>query len=408
MKKTLIAMLTLALLLSTLVGAIAEEEVTLTFWQWDDAQVPAMQSMIDAYTATHPNVKIEISCVPDNPTYGTKLRTVLGTADAPNIFWMDLVLAKEYLPTGIIQDLTPYIEETGLDLSDLNANVQKIYTYNDHIYAIPKDVDGVAIYYNKALFDAAGLPYPDSSWDIDQFCETARALTKDGIVGYTNSTSDRIWTDFLLSNGGELYNEDGTVATVNSDASAEMFQKLLDLMNEGAAYNGMQLAETSANSAFTSGVAAMTFTGSWMISQFSAALGDNLGICEIPSGKAGKVNAGQGLGFATTTSNPYMEETLDFLAFLSTAEAQKLQAQVVIPASNACASTWEDQYPELDLSPFTKSTEYFMAWPRPYKNYNETGRVFAEYVSYMLYGEYETAKEMLDDANEAMNVAINE
>lgn len=408
MKKFLVVLLTIAIMLPTLGGAFAEEQITLTLWQWDDAQVPAIQAMIDTYTATHPNVKIEISCVPDNPTYGTKLRTVLGTADAPNIFWMDMVLAKEYLPTGIIQDLTPYIEEHKVDLSDLNENVRKIYTYNDHIYAIPKDVDGVAIYYNKALFDKAGVPYPDDSWDIDEFCKTARALTKDGVVGYTNSTSDRIWTDFLLSSGDKMYNEDGTVATVNGEATVEFFQKVLDLMNDGAAYNGMQLAETSANSAFTSGVAAMTFTGSWMISQFSAALGKDLGICEIPGGKGGKVNAGQGLGFATTSSNPYMEETLDFLAFLATPEAQKLQAHVTIPASNACASTWEDQYPDLNLHSIIKSTEYFTPWPRSSTNYADVGRVFAEYVSYMLYGEYETAQQMLDEANEAMNTAINE
>ena len=309
---------------------------------------------------------------------------------------------------GCIQDLTPYIEETGLDLSDLNENVMKIYTYQDHVYAIPKDVDGVAIYYNKALFDAAGVAYPDSSWDIDQFCETARALTKDGVVGYTNSTSDRIWTDFILSNGGKLYNEDGTVATVNGEASVEIVQKLLDLMNDGAAYNGVQLAEISANSAFTSGVAAMTFTGSWMISQFTQALGDNLGICEIPSGKAGKVNAGQGLGSATTTSNPYMEETLDFLAFLSTTEAQMMQANVTIPASQACASTWEERYPEHNLNAVIKSTEYLIPWPRSSTNIAATGRAFSEYVSSLLYGEYETAQEMLDAANDAMNAAINE
>lgn len=408
MKKILATVLTLAMLLTMIGNVFAEEKITLTLWQWDDAQVPAIQAMIDAYTATHPNINIEISCVPDNPTYGTKIRTVLGTADAPNIFWMDLVLAKEYIPMGIIQDLTPYIEETGLDLSDLNPNVQKIYTYDGHIYAIAKDVDGVAIYYNKALFDAAGVAYPDDNWTIDDFCETARALTKDGIVGYTNSTSDRIWTDFILSNGGTLYNEDGTVATVNCEESAEVVQKMLDLMNDGAAYNGVQLSEISANSAFTSGVAAMTFTGSWMISQFSQALGDNLGIVEIPSGKAGKVNAGQGLGFATTTSNPYMEETLDFLAFLSTVEAQKEQTKVVIPASMECASNWEAEYPTLNLKPFVKATEYFMPWPRSITNFVATGNVFSEYVSYLLYGEYATAQEMLDAANEAMNATINE
>ena len=95
------------------------------------------------------------------------------------------------------------------------------------------------------------MPYPDDSWTIADFCETAKKMTSDGVVGWTSSTSDRVWYNFIWSNGGQIYSEDGTTAAINTPESAEVIQMLMDLSANGYAYTGPQLAEVSDTAAFT-------------------------------------------------------------------------------------------------------------------------------------------------------------
>ena len=408
MKKVLAFVLALAMMLTMAVTVASAEDVTLTMWIWDDAQAPAMQAMIDGFTAQNPGIKVELTSVAGVTDYNTKMQAVFGSADAPSVFWMNFNLSKEYVPMGFVQDLTEAVTTYGIDMSKLNAGITDAYTVDGKLYAIPKDTDSYAVYYNKALFDAAGVAYPNDDWTIDDFVETAKALTTDKTVGWSNTTSDRVYYNFMVSNGGKIYSDDGTEALVNSPECVEVVQKLMDLFNGGYAYNGSQLAEVDASAAFTSGLAAMDIDGSWMISQFADALGDNLGICQLPSGPAGKGSAGHGIGYATTTSNPHMEETLKFLAYLATDEAQEMQANVVIPAANAAAAKWEEVYPNVNVNAFVQALGYSFPVPLAATNATVTRSTFQEYLGNMLQGQYATAQEALDAAKEAMDFAIEE
>lgn len=408
MKKVFSFVLALAMVMTMVVGVAAAEEVTLSMWIWDDAQAPVMQAMADGFTAQNPGIKVEITSVAGVTDYNTKMQAVIGTPDAPSVFWMNFNLSKEYVPMGFVQDLTAAIDTYGIDMSKLNAGITEAYTVNGNIYGIPKDTDSYALYYNKALFDAAGVEYPTDDWTIDDFIEKAKALTTDSVVGWTNTTSDRIYYGFMVSDGGKIYSDDGTEALVNGPECVEVLQKLMDLSAGGYAYTGQQLAEVSDTAAFTSNIAAMTINGSWMISQYASALGDNLGICQVPSGKAGKGSAGHGISYATTTSNAHMEETMKFLAYLATDEAQAMQATVVIPAANAAAASWESLYPNVNVNAFVQALEYSFPIPLAATNATVTRTTFQEYLGNMLQGQYATAQEAMDATKEAMDFAIED
>nr|WP_308627422.1 sugar ABC transporter substrate-binding protein [uncultured Eisenbergiella sp.] len=385
-----------------------KESVTLTMWVWDDAQVPATQAMVDAFHEMHPNINVEITSIAGVQDYNTKMQTVIGTKDAPSVFWINFNLAKEYIPMGFVQDLTEYIDnDTEFDLAKLNVGITDAYTVDGKIYGIAKDTDGFAVFYNKALFDAAGVKYPEDEWSVEEFAQTAKELTKDGVVGWTNTTSDRVYYNFMYSYGGSPYTEDASSANVNSKGSVEAMQVLMDLMNNGYAYNRAEMDEMSPSVAFESNLAAMTIDGSWMVSEYSTALGDNLGIVEVPGGPSGKASTGHGIAYATTTSNPHMEETWLFLSYLGSDAAQEKQVEVVIPAANDCASTWEAVYPNLNLTAFVKALSY----NKPYlsdKNATASRSAFQEYLANMQSGMYENAQEAMDAAQEAMNAAINQ
>lgn len=403
MKKLLSLVLALAMVLACTSFALAEEAVTLRFWMWDDAQQPAIRAMADEYEAAHPNVKIDISCQADVSGLNQKVQATIGTSDAPEIFFMNYNLAAEYIPLGIVADLTPY----GIDQSELATGIVGAYTVDDKVYAVAKDTDSYAVFYNKALFDAAGVAYPDAAWTIDDFCDTAKKLTSEGVIGWTNSGSDRVYYNFIYANGGNIYSEDGTKAAINTPESIEVIQKLMDLVKEGAAYTGEQLSEVSDTTAFTSGIAAMTINGSWMISQYADALGDNLGIVELPSGKAGKFSSNHGIGYSTTTSNAHMEETVDFLRYLASYDAQVKQIEVVIPANLTCASAWESVYPNVNVQAFMNALSYGRGY---LSNVNATlaRTAYQGALAELRNGTYATAEEFCAAAEELVNAALEE
>ena len=102
-----------------------------------------------------------------------------------------------------------------------------------------------------------------------------------------------------------------------------------------------------------------------------------------------------------------MEETWLFLSYLGSDAAQEKQVEVVIPAANDCASTWEAVYPNLNLTAFVKALVY----NKPYlsdKNATASRSAFQEYLANMQSGMYTDAQEAMDAAQEAMNAAINQ
>lgn len=405
MKKILSVLMVLAMLMTGV--AMADEKVTLSMWIWDDAQAPAMQAMIDAYEAKNPNVEVELTSVAGVTEYNTKMRAVFGSPSAPSVFWMNFNLGREYIPMNVVADLT----DAGIDFTTLSAGITNAYVVDGKTYGVAKDTDSFAVYYNKALFDAAKVEYPVDTWTIDEFLATAKALTAGDIMGYGNSTSDRVMYAFLKANGGEIYEEteDGPVAAVNSEANIATLQKLMDAMAAGYMYNGAQMAETAPNSAFTSGKCAMVIDGSWMISQFADALGENLGVVEMPSGSVSKGSANHGIAFATTNANPHMEETIDFLKFLATDEAQALQAEVVIPASLKAIETWAEVYPNVNTTAFMNAiSDYGFPIPLASVNPTQARTAIQEQVGYIMNGEYADAAAALEAMEEAINYALED
>ena len=73
MKKVLAFVLALAMMLTMAVTVASAEDVTLTMWIWDDAQAPAMQAMIDGFTAQNPGIKVELTSVAGVTDYNTKM-----------------------------------------------------------------------------------------------------------------------------------------------------------------------------------------------------------------------------------------------------------------------------------------------------------------------------------------------
>ena len=205
---------------------------------------------------------------------------------------MDGPIGNDYQRRDVLLDLTPLVAADGYDLGQLDANAVKQFTSPDGVvFGLPRDLNTTALYYNKAMFDAASIPYPDETWDWDKLVEVAKKLTLDkdgdGTVDqwglYTETTDmENAWSSFVWQAGGDILNADGTATALDKPESAAGIQFLQDLIWKHKVMADPALfAETG--DAFEQGLAAMEMNGSWLVPTLEAA-GIPLGIAPLPEG----------------------------------------------------------------------------------------------------------------------------
>jgi ABC-type glycerol-3-phosphate transport system substrate-binding protein len=140
-------------------------EATISYSIWGDpAEIKSQQAVVDAFHVANPKITVNVT-VSDWDTYWDKLQTGIAGGDAPDVFAMDGPLFPDYQSRDVLLDLKPFIERSGYDLGQLSDQAVKDFTTADGQFGLPRDLNVVALYYNKAMFDAASVPYPDDTWD---------------------------------------------------------------------------------------------------------------------------------------------------------------------------------------------------------------------------------------------------
>lgn len=403
MKKWLSMLLTVAMVFSCCAFASAEEEAKLTMWIWDNNQKPGTQAMADGFMAENPNISIEVYCTSD---YTTKLPTVLGTDDCPDIMWLWGTATVDFISSGMLVDLQEYIDRDGYDTTGWVESITEWYTRDGDLYAIPKDFDGYCVFCNKAMFEAAGVEIPQNDWTWDDFAAVAQALSSDGIYGYTGTTSHRVFSAVSLSFGGKYYTEDGLTCLINDENTVKAWDFIKGMQDAGASGTYEDQVELGSTAMFTSGIAAMTIDGSWMISSYYDAIGDDLVCVEMPTGAAGKKVSTHGIGYAMSSTCKYPEQAWSFLKYLGTAEAQELLSDTVIPANIEASASWSANY-AIDVSAVVAGLEYAVMYPMSSKNATAANSIEEKYINNFVAGNFSSAKECLDACCAEMQAAID-
>ena len=141
-------------------------------------ELEVWKAIVADFEAANPNIAVKVE-VSDWDSYWNKLKTLYAGGTPPDVFAMDGPLYPDWQSRGVLLNLQPYIDKSPGLLDGLYPNTLAAYQRADGYYGLPRDFQTIVLYYNKDMFDAAGLPYPDESWTLDKLRETAKALTKD-------------------------------------------------------------------------------------------------------------------------------------------------------------------------------------------------------------------------------------
>jgi len=316
-------------------GGYTGPEVTITYSIWGDpAELSSQQAVVDAFTAANPKITVDVT-VSDWDAYWDKLQTGLAGGAAPDVFAMDGPLFPDYQSRDVLLDLKPYIDRDGYDLTQLaDQGVADFTTADGGQYGLPRDLNTIILFFNKTMFDAAGVAYPDESWDWAKLVEVGKQLTKDvdgdGTVdqwGFYTETTDmeNYWSSLVWQNGGDIISADKKTTLLGTPEAAGGIQFLQDLIwKEKIMAEPALFAETG--DAFEQGKAAMEANGSWLVPTHTAAsedLGFTFGLAPLPAGPAGRFTSVNPTGAVVYQGTKAPDAAWEFVKYLASPAAQE-------------------------------------------------------------------------------------
>ncbi len=303
-------------------------EATITYSIWGDPQeIKNQQAIVDAFHAAVPKITVKVT-VSDWEPYWDKLQTSIAGGDAPDVFAMDGPLFPDYQTRDVLLDLKPFIDRDGYDLGQLADQAVADFTTPDGQFGLPRDLNVVALYYNKKMFDAAGIPYPDDTWDWAKLTDVAKQLTvraADGTVSqwgfYTETTDmENYWSELVWQNGGDIISADHKSSLVGSDQAAAGIQFLQDLIWKDKVMPDASITDALGD-AFEQGQAAMESNGSWLVATHQSA-GIDFGIAPLPKGPAGQATSINPTGAVVSKGTKNPDAAWAFVKYLAGTEAQ--------------------------------------------------------------------------------------
>ena len=327
---------------------------------WDSNQQAGIQEICDLFEEeTGIPAKVEVKSW---DSYWQLLEASASGGDMPDVFWMHSNNSQMYMKNDMLLKLDDYIEASDvIDIENYMPEVTELYTWDGSYYAIPKDYDTIALWYNKTMFDEAGLAYPDNTWTWDDLYEAAVALTdKDkGQYGFALNPSNNQDTYYntVYSMGGYIVSEDHKSSGYddpNTIKAMEYYGKLLT----DACPNPTTMSETGTDVLMSSGTVAMIMQGSWMIAGFlqNEYMCENCDVAILPYDAETGVRTSicNGLGWAASAMTDRPDDCWKLLEWFGSKEMQIKQAElgVTMSAYNDTSDTWVNCTDVFNLQPY--------------------------------------------------------
>ena len=328
--------LALALLLSLCGCGSVDGKTHLKFQIWDVAQRESMQAICDAYTQKHPDVVIEVQVTSWNE-YWTKLEAAAESNTMPDIFWMHTNQILYYSDFGILADVTGLYDdvEAGYYQNHFSEiSIGNAQGSDGRMYGVPKDKDNIFLVYNKEMFDAAGVSYPDENWTWDDLLSASQAIYDNtGNYGFMAYNDDQMgYWSFVYQAGGYILNEDFTRAGFDQPGTKKGMEFYVGMQSYDWCPKQAYFAETAPGTAFFSGIGSMYVEGNWELMNKCVNFPNMDGKwdiapmpkCPDPVSGDGRATISNGLCYSTAAKGKTRDIALDVIKFFGTEEAQLL------------------------------------------------------------------------------------
>jgi len=300
--------------------------------------------IIKNYEQEAPGVLVRVEPVAGSDYY-TRLLTQLAAKSAPDLMQVGDDAVPNFVSKGAFVPLDAYLEQ-GFDASIYLPGLLEPGQYQGKQYLLPKDYSTLGVYYNKKLFDAAGVPVPTSDWTWEQLLDTAQKMTTtnaDGTPDVYGIQLPGAWTTgfeyWVAAAGGTLISPDGKnyVGFMDSPEVIRAVQFYADLYrNKLAPLPADMNAFGGGNSEFDNGKAAMRIFGRWPQESLKTNPNVELGVVAPPRDKQrANILFWGGFGIASTTAAP--DQAWNLLSYYTGAPAAEVWKDWGLPTVKSVA-----------------------------------------------------------------------
>ena len=350
-------------------NSAADKRTVIRFSSWgSQSETALLVPLIKDFERQNPDIKVEFLHIPQN--YFQKLHLLFASNLAPDVVFLNNYYAPKYVKAGLLEDLTPYINKNEYFKKSLDG-----FTFDSKIYAIPRDVSDVVVYYNKDIFKKNNTPFPKDNWTIEDYIKTARMLSKDlnndgknDVWGTGYETDTIFWLPFLMSNNASILSKDGQKVVINSAAAQKALNMYSEIANKyHAAPQKQQSASLTMAQMFLQQRIAMHISGRWLVPKYRSDAKFDWDVAQFPRGTVGSVVNIDSSGYAVSKSSKHKDEAIKFVKYISSKDSLNILSKsgLIVPArkDTAYSRNFLTQEKPLNAAAFLKAVETGTATP---------------------------------------------
>ncbi len=254
-------------------------QLTVAGWSSSPAEDALVQQALNQFMQQNPNISVTWQVIPGD--YPTKIRADMAAGNVPDVFYLQPGQAQEYIKAGKLLNLSPYMARDNVSPDDFYSSLMQPFDCADGtVYGIAKDWNSLGLFYNKTMFQEAGLGDP-TNWTWSDLQSAAQKLTKNGVYGIALPPDASRWGAFLFADGGQMLSSDGQSAAFNSQQGVEAATFYTSFQLNHTGVRPGDVGGTWDGDAFGNQKVAMTFEGGWMI-PFMAQTFPNMALPQFP------------------------------------------------------------------------------------------------------------------------------
>lgn len=392
-------------------GEAALAKATIRYSHWGSQEEAAIhKSLVEAFMVKNPDIQVEIEHI--TGSYEQNLAVKMAGGSAPDVMFFQDEPFPAWVRKGVFEDLSPWFaKDRNINLRDYFPQTKEYFQYDGRQFALPSEGGPITIFFNKTLFDQAGLPVPPRNWGMLDFLDMAKKLSRDTDGNGANDRFGISWPGgwvynepFVWSFGAKyldvgLPNREIAYARTNTPEMTQALKFLQEARSMHQVHGGN----------FYAGTAAMMITGPWGMIEARprmAAAGFEWDLAHMPVGPTGKRATRQSFDtWVIWKESKNKEAGYRFVSYALSVEGQKEFITRAIPARIAAARLFiRPDTPQHEEVFFEIMQEY--AWMQPTTVlYDAAGKFFDTWVNNVLGNKaspQEAAQRMHAEANGAL------